>query len=89
MNCSSSATGSAPRRYAGSFKTLRIPPAPQRQTDSTGRQFLRTPAATMLACDFFRLDCAVTLQRLSCLFVMEVSSRYAHIVGVTTNPDGP
>jgi putative transposase len=70
------------------LKTLRIPPAPQRQTDSTWRQFLRTQAATMLACDFFHVDCAVTLQRLYCFFVMEVSSRYVHIVGVTANPDG-
>jgi putative transposase len=70
------------------LKTLRIPPAPQRQTDSAWRQFLGTQAATMLACDFFHVDCAVTLQRLYCFFVMEVSSRYVHIVGVTAHPDG-
>jgi putative transposase len=42
----------------------------------------------MLACDFYHADCAVTLQRLSCLFVREVSSRSVHLVGVTANPDG-
>ena len=28
----------------------------------------------MLAADFFHVDCAVTLQRLYCLFVIEVGS---------------
>ena len=43
----------------------------------------------MLAAGFFHVDCAVSLQRLYCFFVIEIGSRYVHILGVTTKPDGP
>jgi hypothetical protein len=63
------------------LKALRLPPAPKRNTGTTWRQFLRAQAATMLAVDFFRVDCAVTMQRLYCLFAIEAGSRYVHILG--------
>ncbi|MBA8923756.1 transposase InsO family protein [Kutzneria viridogrisea] len=70
------------------LKQAGIPPAPDRRTDTTWREFLRTQASTMLSCDFFHVDCALTLQRVSVLFVLEVATRSVHVLGTTTNPDG-
>ena len=69
------------------LQRLRVPPAPRRR-DATCRQFLRTPAACTLACDFCHAGCAVTLTRVYVLFALEAGSRYVHILGVTTNPGG-
>ncbi len=71
------------------LKQLRIPPASIRKTDLRWRQFLQAQASTMLACDFFHVDCAFALRRIYVFFVIEVHTRYVHILGATSNPDGP
>ncbi|MEV0136012.1 hypothetical protein AB0H83_47180 [Dactylosporangium sp. NPDC050688] len=45
------------------LKHLGIPPAPTRSDNSTWRRFRRTQASTMLACDYFHVDCALTRAR--------------------------
>jgi putative transposase len=71
------------------LRALKIPPAPERCTGTTWRKFLHSQASTMLATDFRHADCAVTLRRRYCPFIMEAGSRCVHIPGVTANPDGP
>ena len=56
------------------LKRRRIPPAPQRSTDTSWRRFLRTQAASMLAVDFFHVDCALTLKRIYVFFALEATA---------------
>ncbi|WP_245950421.1 transposase family protein [Saccharothrix carnea] len=86
-NCSSSATGirvnGSPCAQAPADTTRA-----HRDTDTSWPQVLRMQAASLMTCDLFHVDCAVTLKRIYVFFVMDVATRYIHILGVTTNPNG-
>jgi hypothetical protein len=66
------------------LRSHRIPPPAVR--DDRWRTFLRAHAATILAVDFFRIDCAVSLTRLYVAFVIEHHTRHVHLLGITRFP---
>lgn len=66
------------------LRSHRIPPPAVR--DDSWRTFLRAHAATILAADFFHIDCAVSLTRLYVAFVIEHDTRHVHLLGITRFP---
>ena len=62
-----------------------IGPSPRRDGPSWS-EFLLAQARGIMACDFFTVETAF-LRTLYVLFFIEVSTRRAHIAGVTRNPD--
>ena len=74
----------APSSVWAILKRHGLDPSPRR-TGPSWSEFLRTQAATLLACDFFTVD-TVLLRRLYVLFFIEHGSRKVQVVGVTPNP---
>ncbi len=68
------------------LRAHRVPPPSGH--DGSWAVFLRSHAATLLAADFFHVDCAFTLTRLYVAFVIELQTRRVHLLGVTRHPTG-
>jgi transposase InsO family protein len=61
-------------------------PAGQRGGPSW-REFIRSQAQSMIACDFSTVD-TFALRRIYVLFFIELSTRRVHLAGMSENPDG-
>jgi transposase InsO family protein len=68
------------------LRTHRIPPPSEH--GGSWQVFLRAHASTLLAADFFHVDCAFTLGRLYVAFAIELQTRRVHLLGITRHPTG-
>ena len=66
-----------------------IPPAPERKTTSTWKEFIRTHMDVLVATDFFTAEVWTLggLVTYYVLFFLHLGSRKIHVAGVTPHPD--
>jgi transposase InsO family protein len=66
-----------------------IPPAPERKTTTTWKEFIRTHMDVLVATDFFTAEVWTTAGLVSyyVLFFIHLASRKVHIAGMTPHPD--
>ena len=74
------------RTVAKILRQAGVSPAGAR-AELSWREFLRTHAVSMIACDFFTVE-TLWLGRLYVLFFIELGTRHVHLAGCTPNPDG-
>jgi putative transposase len=76
----------APSSVWAILRRHKIDPTPMR-TGQSWKEFLRTQASSMLACDYFTVD-TVLLKRLYVLFFVELDTRRVYMMGITAHPTG-
>ena len=66
-----------------------IPPAPERKTTTTWKEFIRTHLEVLVATDFFTAEVWTLggLVTYYVLFFIHLSSRQIHVAGVTPHPN--
>src|SRR5213594_2782184 len=66
-----------------------IPPAPERKTTTTWKEFIRTHLDVLVATDFFTTEVGTLggLVIYYVLFFIHLGSRQVHVAGVTPHPD--
>src|SRR6266545_5626019 len=66
-----------------------LPPAPERETTTTWKEFIRTPMDVLVATDFFTAEVWTKAGLVThyVLFFIHLSSRKVHVVGMTPYPD--
>ena len=84
-----SGTPSVTRPWATSCKRHGIPPAPERKTTTTWKEFIRTHMDVLVATDFFTAEVWTLggLVTYYVLFFIHLGSRKVHIAGVTPHPN--
>ena len=80
----------APNTVKNILKRHGIDPAPERQRHTSWKNFLKTHWDVMAATDFFAVEgwTPQGLKTFYVLFIIHLSTRSAHIAGVTTAPNG-
>jgi len=79
---SDQAVGNILKRYG-------LPPAPERKTTTTWKEFIRTHLDVLVATDFFTAEVWTLGGLVTCyvLFFLHLGSRKIHVAGVTPHPN--